>query len=319
MKMMTPMHPQRTIKIQRIIKYIANEVEERDREQQAMASYTNALPARPTKIQTTCRFFLKGKCKRGQTCKFIHQTGPVDISISSETSSESEEEPEREPTPVRKVTVQPAEEPSDTTAKKTRREKTKDYNRKPRSPHREQKHTRTRTDSDDGSPDHRVRSRKRTSTRKETNSNRNSTSTHSSRSHHRHTSTREKTPDRKERTRERTQNHHKDQRSRPHTPPHRRYEYEHRYTRSRSPTRDKHSRTEMIPDLYQERYPSRRSSPRRRRTPSHRRHPPVEAWIVVNQGDTTHHQGGKTGADPTAPTGSLGDTNTGIGPTKTQT
>ena len=47
--------------------------------------------------------------------------------------------------------------------------------------------------------------------------------------------------------------------------------------------------------------------------------PPVEAWTVANQGDTTHHQGGKTGADPTAPTGSLADTNTGIGPTKTQT
>ena len=276
------------IKVQRIIKDIAKEVEERDREQQAMASYTNALPARPTKIQTICRFFLKGRCKRGQTCKFIHQTGPVDISMSSETSSESEE-PEREPTPVRKVTVQPTEEPSNTTAKKTRREKAKDYDRKPRSPHRDQKHTITRTDSDDGSPDHRARSRKRTSTRKETSSNRKSTSTHSSRSHHRHTSTREKTPDRKERTRERTPNHHKEQRSRPHTPPHRRYDYQHRYTRSRSATRDRHSRTEMTPDRYQERYPSRRSSPRRRRTPSPRRHSPPSRRSLDRRESRRHH------------------------------
>ena len=50
--------------------------------------------------------------------------------------------------------------------------------------------------------------------------------------------------------------------------------YENRDTRSRSSTRDKHNRTERTPGPYQERYPSRRSSPQRRRTPSPRRHSP---------------------------------------------
>ena len=221
--------------------------------------------------------------------------------------------------------MQPAEESSNTTAKKVRREKTKDNNRKTRSPHREQQHTRTRTDCDDGSPDHRARSRKRTSTRKETSSNRNSTSTHSSRSHHRHTSTREKTPDRKERTREWTltitKNSEAGHTSHPtedtntgtqdqdHQPGinivGQRWLQTH--TKSDIPAEDPHHGEDELPPLEDE-------------LPPLEALPPVEAWTVVNQGDTTHthHQGGKTEADPTAPTGSLGDTNTGTGPTKTQ-
>ena len=213
--------------------------------------------------------------------------------------------------------MQPAEEPSNTTALKARREKTKDHNRKPRSPHRKQKHTRKRTDSDDGSPDHRARSRKRTSTRKETSSNRNSTSTHSSRSHHRHTSTRAKTPDRKERTRARTQTITKNSEA-----AHTLHPTEDTNTgtqdqghqpginiigqrglqthiKSDIPAEDPHNGEDEHPPLEDT-------------------HPPAEAWTAVNPGDTTHHQGDKTEADPTAPTGSLGDINTGIGPTKTQ-
>ena len=81
---------------------------------------------------------------------------------------------------------------------------------------------------------------------------------------------------------------------------------------SRSSNRNKHNRT----DPYLERYPSRRSSPLRRRTPSPRRHSPYRR--SMDRHESTHQQGDKTEADPTAPTGSLEDANTDIGPMKTQ-
>ena len=91
-----------TTKVHRILQEIAIDTEEQDKEQQATETYTNAPPKRTTKIPVICRFYLKGKCTRGNNCKFIHEAGPADITISTEQSTTSEdEEPSPEPSPIR--------------------------------------------------------------------------------------------------------------------------------------------------------------------------------------------------------------------------
>ena len=106
-------------KVVQLLNKMASETEERDNEQREMAAYTNAPTIKPRKFQANCRFFAKGKCDRGNQCKFIHGAGPVDISDQSD-SSEDMEQP-AEPSPKRTVTIKRKEEPA---AKKSRRQHT---------------------------------------------------------------------------------------------------------------------------------------------------------------------------------------------------
>ena len=110
-----------TTKVHRILQEIVIDTEEQDKEQQATETYTNAPPKRTTKIPVICRFYLEGKCTRGNNCKFIHEAGPADITISIEHSTTSEdEEPSPEPSPVRKISIKPKTTSKDTKASKSR-------------------------------------------------------------------------------------------------------------------------------------------------------------------------------------------------------
>ena len=136
-------------KVQKMIRDIAREVTDRDQEQEGVAAYTNAPPPRQHKSTELCRFFQKGKCNRGSSCYFLHQSGPADISMETETSATSEEE---EPSPVRKITIKPKRD-SQHTSTKDRTEETKErQKRKPRSPQRNRKQPNHRSTSDDGTP-----------------------------------------------------------------------------------------------------------------------------------------------------------------------
>ena len=67
-------------KVLKIIKDIAKDTEDYDREQESRSQYKNA-PNPDTiakKIPVNCRFFARGKCNRGNTCKFEHTHGPSD-------------------------------------------------------------------------------------------------------------------------------------------------------------------------------------------------------------------------------------------------
>ena len=96
-----------TEKVLKVIKDIAKDTEDYDREQESRSQYTNApKPHTSTKkIPVNCRFFARGKCKRGNACQFEHTHGPSDAPESSESTVTSSESEEREPTPVRKVTL----------------------------------------------------------------------------------------------------------------------------------------------------------------------------------------------------------------------
>ena len=96
-----------TEKVLKVIKDIAKDTEDYDREQESRSQYTNApKPHTSTKkIPVNCRFFARGKCKRGNACQFEHTHGPSDAPEGSESTVTSSESEEREPTPVRKVTL----------------------------------------------------------------------------------------------------------------------------------------------------------------------------------------------------------------------
>ena len=80
---------------------MAIETEDRDNEQREMAAYTNAPTTKPRKFLVNCRYYTKGECDRGNQCKFIHQTGPVDIAEQSDLSEDLKEQ--TEPFPKRTV------------------------------------------------------------------------------------------------------------------------------------------------------------------------------------------------------------------------
>ena len=127
-----------TTKVHRILQEIAIDTEEQDKEQQATETYTNAPPKRTTKIPVICRFYLEGKCTRGNNCNVIHEAGPADITISTEHSTTSEdEEPSPEPSPVRKITSK------DTKASKSRDDPPAHHKRKQRIPHKPRANTNT--------------------------------------------------------------------------------------------------------------------------------------------------------------------------------
>ena len=124
-----------TTKVHRVLQEIAIDTEEQDKEQKATETYTNAPPKRTTKIPVICRFYLEGKCTRGNNCKFIHEAGPADITISTEHSTTSEdEEPSPEPSPVRKISIKPKTTSKDIKASKSRDDPPAHHKRKQRTP-----------------------------------------------------------------------------------------------------------------------------------------------------------------------------------------
>ena len=181
-------------KVQKIIKDIAREITDRDQEQQEMAAYTNAPPPRQQKSTELCRFFQKGKCNRGSSCYFLHQSGPADISMETEISATSEEE---EPSPVRKITIKPKRDTQHTSTKDRPEETKERQKRKPRSPQRKRKQPNHRTTSDDGTPERKATKKRqpspspsdRTTTTKKKTRTHNTPSPHTSRNHNRRDST----------------------------------------------------------------------------------------------------------------------------------
>ena len=133
-----------TTKVHRVLQEIAIDTEEQDKEQQATETYTNAPPKRTNKIPVICRFYLEGKCTRGNNCKFIHEAGPADITISTEHSTTSEdEEPSPEPSSVRKISIKPKSTSKDIKASKSRADPPAHHKRKQRTPHRPRANTNT--------------------------------------------------------------------------------------------------------------------------------------------------------------------------------
>ena len=267
-------------KVQKIIRHISREVTDRDQEQQEMAAYTNAPPPRQHKSTAVCRFFQKGKCNRGSSCYFLHQSGPADISMETETSSTSKE---AEPSPIRKITIKPKRDTQHTSTKDRTEETKERQKRKPRSPQRKRKQPNHRSTSDDGTPERKATKKRqpspspsdRTTTTKRKTRTHNTPSPHTSRNHHRRDST-PRRPDHHSPRRDHStrrdhhsprgdhstrRDHHSPRRShyspsREHqgrnpTPSPRRPDYS--STRTRTPSRDNDRRQPKSPEPYRER------------------------------------------------------------------
>ena len=99
---------QNITKALRIIKNVAKETDDHDRELQTRSQYTNApQPTSSAKMQVTCRYFAKGMCKKGKHCMFLHNQGPTDTQKDSDPTPSSSDSDDREPITIRKVTIKP--------------------------------------------------------------------------------------------------------------------------------------------------------------------------------------------------------------------
>ena len=151
---------QNVTKALRIIKNVAKETDEHDKELHTRSQYTNApQPSTSAKIQVTCRYFAKGKCKKGKNCMFIHNQGPTDAPEDSDAAPSSSDNDDREPTPIRKVTMKPK-----TTNQKPKEQpptKSKKKTTPPTSSEEETPYTDTDTDQSPTPPRHRSKYRSR--------------------------------------------------------------------------------------------------------------------------------------------------------------
>ena len=151
---------QNVTKALRIIKNVAKETDEHDKELHTRSQYTNApQPSTSAKRQVTCRYFAKGWCKKGKNCIFLHNQGPTDAPEDSEATPSSSDSDDREPTPIRKVTMKPK-----TTNQKQKEQpptKSKKKTTPPTPPEEETPYTDTESDRSPTPPRHRSKYRSR--------------------------------------------------------------------------------------------------------------------------------------------------------------
>ena len=146
---------QNVTKALRIIKNVAKETDEQGTAYQ-IPVHQCPQPTSSAKIQMTCRYFAKGKCKKG---KKLHNQGPTDAPEDSDATPSSSDSDDREPTPIRKVTMKPK-----TTNQKPKEQpptKSKKKTTPPTSSEKETPYMDTDTDQSPTPPRHRFKYRSR--------------------------------------------------------------------------------------------------------------------------------------------------------------